>query len=209
MTKSKLPSQAELKIQGKSLASLDAKEMKTLKAKTTKVVHDKDSLDYLLGQLQVNILKLENVKIISKELAKKYGIASIEARRRNESKILFLKYDEVISWLKSTRKRYTSLSALLKAFAKANKPKTENKPKASDETKSQDEPKVQETESKTQDSPKSDTNEPKAQNKKLTASEVALEVLVQLEMNNISIQDFTREFNSQYKELVSSPKKVA
>ena len=111
MAKSNIPSQAELKIQGKSLASLDAKEMKALKAKTTKVVHDKDSLDYQLGQLQVNILKLENVKIISKELAKKYGIASIEARRRNESKILFLKYDEVISWLKSTRKRYTSLSA--------------------------------------------------------------------------------------------------
>ena len=202
MTKSKLPSQAELKIQGKSLASLDAKEMKTLKAKTTKVVHDKDSLDYLLGQLQVNILKLENVKIISKELAKKYGIASIEARRRNESKILFLKYDEVISWLKSTRKRYTSLSALLKAFAKANKPKTENKPKASDETKSQDEPKVQPSDS-------SETKEEPKVQKKLTASEVALEVLVQLEMNNISIQDFTREFNSQYKELVSSPKKVA
>ena len=202
MTKSKLPSQAELKIQGKSLASLDAKEMKTLKAKTTKVVHDKDSLDYLLGQLQVNILKLENVKIISKELAKKYGIASIEARRRNESKILFLKYDEVISWLKSTRKRYTSLSALLKAFAKANKPKTENKPKASDETKSQDEPKVQPSDS-------SETKEEPKVQKKLTASEVALEVLVQLEMNNISIQDFTREFNSQYKELVSSSKKVA
>ena len=202
MTKSNIPTQAELKIQGKSLASLDAKEMKTLKAKTTKVVHDKDSLDYLLGQLQVNILKLENVKIISKELAKKYGIASIEARRRNESKILFLKYDEVISWLKSTRKRYTSLSALLKAFAKANKPKTENKPKASDETKSQDEPKVQPSDS-------SETKEEPKVQKKLTASEVALEVLVQLEMNNISIQDFTREFNSQYKELVSSPKKVA
>ena len=202
MTKSNIPTQAELKIQGKSLASLDAKEMKTLKAKTTKVVHDKDSLDYLLGQLQVNILKLENVKIISKELAKKYGIASIEARRRNESKILFLKYDEVISWLKSTRKRYTSLSALLKAFAKANKPKTEDKPKASDETKSQDEPKVQPSDS-------SETKEEPKVQKKLTASEVALEVLVQLEMNNISIQDFTREFNSQYKELVSSPKKVA
>jgi hypothetical protein len=103
--------------------------------------------------------------------------------------------------LKATRKRYENISSLQKAFNKANKPKSD-KPKASDETKSQDEPKVQ-------DSPKSDTNEPKAQNKKLTASEVALEVLVQLEMNNISIQDFTREFNSQYKELVSSSKKVA
>lgn len=202
MTKSTLPSQAELKVQGKTLASLDAKEMKALKAKTTKVVHDKDSLDYQLGQLQVNILKIENVKIVSKELAKKYGIASIEARRRNESKILFLKYDEVIAWLKSTRKRYTSLSALLKAFAKANKPKTEDKPKASDETKSQDEPKVQ-------DSDSSETkDEPKVQ-KKLSASEIALEVLIQLEIHGISPKDFAREFNSQYKELNVPSKKVA
>lgn len=202
MTKSTLPSQAELKVQGKTLASLDAKEMKALKAKTTKVVHNKDSLDYQLGQLQVNILKIENVKIVSKELAKKYGIASIEARRRNESKILFLKYDEVIAWLKSTRKRYTSLSALLKAFAKANKPKTEDKPKASDETKSQDEPKVQ-------DSDSSETkDEPKVQ-KKLSASEIALEVLIQLEIHGISPKDFAREFNSQYKELNVPSKKVA
>ena len=202
MTKSTLPSQAELKVQGKTLASLDAKEMKALKAKTTKVVHDKDSLDYQLGQLQVNILKIENVKIVSKELAKKYGIASIEARRRNESKILFLKYDEVIAWLKSTRKRYTSLSALLKAFAKANKPKTEDKPKASDETKSQDEPKVQPSDS-------SETkDEPKVQ-KKLSASEIALEVLIKLEIHGISPKDFAREFNSQYKELNVPSKKVA
>ena len=202
MTKSTLPSQAELKVQGKTLASLDAKEMKALKAKTTKVVHDKDSLDYQLGQLQVNILKLENVKIVSKELAKKYGIASIEARRRNESKILFLKYDEVIAWLKSTRKRYTSLSALLKAFAKANKPKTEDKPKASDETKSQEE-----TESQTSDSSET-KDEPKVQ-KKLSASEIALEVLIQLEIHGISPKDFAREFNSQYKELNVPSKKVA
>ena len=202
MTNSNIPSQAELKVQGKTLASLDAKEMKALKAKTTKVVHDKDSLDYLLGQLQVNILKLENVKIISKELAKKYGIASIEARRRNESKILFLKYDEVISWLKSTRKRYTSLSALLKAFAKANKPKTEDKPKASDETKSQDEPKVQPSDS-------SETKEEPKVQKKLTASDLALEVLIQMEMHGISVKDFSREFNSQYKELKVPSQKVA
>ena len=202
MTNSNIPSQAELKIQGKTLASLDAKEMKALKAKTTKVVHDKDSLDYQLGQLQVNILKLENVKIVSKELAKKYGIASIEARRRNESKILFLKYDEVIAWLKSTRKRYTSLSALLKAFAKANKPKTEDKPKASDETKSQDEPKVQPSDS-------SETKEEPKVQKKLSASELALEVLIQMEMHGISVKDFSREFNSQYKELKVPSKKVA
>ena len=202
-SKSNLPSQNELKVQGSNLAKLDAKEMKSLKAKTTKVVFNPDSLDYQIGQLIVNILKLENVKVISKELAKKYGINTITKQRRSDAKILFENHEKIVTWLQSTKQRYTSLSALLKAFYKANKPKSD-KPKASDETKSQ------ETESETQKSPKSDTNEPKAQEKKqMTASDLALEVLVQLEMHNISIKDFAREINSQYKELKVPSKKVA
>tara|TARA_Y100000289_G_scaffold63692_1_gene74534 strand:+ start:30 stop:647 length:618 start_codon:yes stop_codon:yes gene_type:complete len=202
-SKSNLPSQNELKVQGSNLAKLDAKEMKSLKAKTTKVVFNTDSLDYQIGQLVVNILKLENVKVISKELAKKYGINTITKQRRSDAKILFENHEKIVTWLQSTKQRYTSLSALLKAFYKATKPKSD-KPKASDETKSQ------ETESKTQNSPKSDTNEPKAQEKKqMTASDLALEVLVQLEMHNISIKDFAREINSQYKELKVPSKKVA
>ena len=197
------PSQNELKVQGSNLAKLDAKEMKSLKAKTTKVVFNTDSLDYQIGQLIVNILKLENVKVISKELAKKYGINTITKQRRSDAKILFENHEKIVTWLQSTKQRYTSLSALLKAFYKATKPKAD-KPKASDETKSQ------ETESETQNSPKSDTNEPKAQEKKqMTASDLALEVLVQLEMHNISIKDFAREINSQYKELKVPSKKVA
>ena len=187
------PSQNELKVQGANLAKQDANETKSLKAKTTKVVFNTDSLDYQIGQLIVNILKLENVKVISKELAKKYGINTITKQRRSDAKILFENHEKIVTWLQSTKQRYTSLSALLKAFYKATKPKSD-KPKASDETKSQ------ETESETQKSPKSDTTEPKAQEKKLTASDLALEVLVQLEMNNISIKDFARELNSQYKQ---------
>ena len=185
------PSQNELKVQGSNLAKLDAKETKSLKAKTTKVVFNTDSLDYQIGQLIVNILKLENVKVISKELAKKYGINTISKQRRSDAKILFENHEKIVTWLQSTKQRYTSLSALLKAFYKATKPKSD-KPKASDESKTQDEPKVQ-------DSPKSDTTEPKVQ-KKMTASDVALEVLIQLEMHNISIKDFARELNSQYKQ---------
>ena len=197
------PSQNELKVQGANLAKLDAKETKSLKAKTTKVVFNTDSLDYQIGQLIVNILKLENVKFISKELAKKYGINTITKQRKSDAKILFENHEKIVTWLQSTKQRYTSLSALLKAFYKATKPKSD-KPKASDETKSQ------ETESETQKSPKSDTNEPKAQEKKqMTASDLALEVLVQLEMHNISIKDFAREINSQYKELKAPSKKVA
>ena len=197
------PSQNELKVQGANLAKLDAKETKSLKAKTTKVVFNTDSLDYQIGQLIVNILKLENVKLISKELAKKYGINTITKQRKSDAKILFENHEKIVTWLQSTKQRYTSLSALLKAFYKATKPKSD-KPKASDETKSQ------ETESETQKSPKSDTTEPKAQEKKqMTASDLALEVLVQLEMHNISIKDFAREINSQYKELKAPSKKVA
>ena len=197
------PSQNELKVQGANLAKQDANETKSLKAKTTKVVFNTDSLDYQIGQLIVNILKLENVKFISKELAKKYGINTITKQRRSDAKILFENHEKIVTWLQSTKQRYTSLSALLKAFYKATKPKSD-KPKASDETKSQ------ETESETQKSPKSDTTEPKAQEKKqMTASDIALEVLVQLEMHNISIKDFARELNSQYKELKVPSKKAS
>ena len=202
-SKSNLPSQNELKVQGSNLAKLDANETKSLKAKTTKVVFNTDSLDYQIGQLIVNILKLENVKLISKELAKKYGINTISKQRKSDAKILFENHEKIVTWLQSTKQRYTSLSALLKAYYKATKPKSD-KPKASDETKSQ------ETESEPQQSPKSDTTEPKAQEKKqMTASDLALEVLVQLEMHNISIKDFAREINSQYKELKAPSKKVA
>ena len=199
------PSQNELKFIGANLAKLDAKETKSLKAKTTKVVFNTDSLDYQIGQLIVNILKLENVKFISKELAKKYGINTITKQRKSDAKILFENHEKIVTWLQSTKQRYTSLSALLKAFYKATKPKSD-KPKASDETKSQ------ETESETQKSPKSDTTEPKAQEKKqMTASDLALEVLIMLESNKINVNDFAREFKLQYKELVSSKtvKKVA
>ena len=190
----KLPTQDELKVQGSNLAKLDAKETKSLQSKTTKVVRNTDSLDYQLGKLQSDILKLENVKIISKELAKKYSINRIDRRRRSEALWLFNNFEEVNSWLNKTKKRFINLSSLQKAFNKATKPKSD-KPKASDE------PKVQENETKSQESPMSDTNEPKVQEKKqMTASDIALEVLVQLEMNNISIKDFARELNSQYKQ---------
>lgn len=142
------PSQNELKFIGANLAKLDANETKSLKAKTTKVVFNTDSLDYQIGQLIVNILKLENVKLISKELAKKYGINTITKQRRSDAKILFENHEKIVTWLQSTKQRYTSLSALLKAFYKATKPKSD-KPKASDETKSQDEPKVQDSRSRT------------------------------------------------------------
>jgi hypothetical protein len=190
-SKSNLPSQDELKALGVNLAKQDAKEMKSLQTKTTKVVRNTDSVDYQLGNLQSDILKLENVKVISKELAKKYGIHTIDRRRRSEALWLFRNFTEVNAWLDKTKKRFINLSSLQKAFNKATKPKT-------DETKSQEE-----TETESQDSPKSDTNEPKAQEekpKKLTVSEIALETLVQIDVNNIDMKDFLNELQKQFLE---------
>ena len=195
-SKSNLPSQDELKALGVNLAKQDAKETKSLQSKTTKVVRNTDSVDYQLGNLQSDILKLENVKIISKELAKKYSINRIDRRRRSESLWLFNNFEEVNSWLNKTKKRFISITSLKFAFDKANKPKTSEK--------SKDEPKAQEEVSNVGQS------EPKVQEKKqMTASDIALEVLVQLEMHNISIKDFAREFNSQYKELKVPSEKAA
>ena len=197
-----LPTQVELKAQVATLVAEDKAISKAEKAKTTKLVLNKDSFYLRLASTVSKILKLENSNILTKDLKSKYNLVKIDRRRLSEAMWLFNNYDKVVAWLKATRKRYENISSLQKAFNKANKPKSD-KPKASDETKSQDEPKVQ-------DSPKSDTTEPKAQEKKqMTASELALEVLVQLEMNNISLKDFTREFNSQYKELKVPSKKVA
>ena len=189
-SKSTLPSQDELKALGVNLAKQDAKETKSLQSKTTKVVRNTDSIDYQLGRLQYDILKLENVKIISKELAKKYGIHTIDRRRRSEAFWLFINFNQVNSWLNETKKRFINLSSLQKAFNKAHKPKT-------------DEPKAQENETESQDSPMSDTNEPKAQEekpKKLTVSDLALETLVQIDVNNIDMKDFLNELQKQFLE---------
>ena len=196
------PSQNELKAQIEALIIEDANISKANKAKLTKDILNKDSFKLRLASTVSMILKLENSNILTKELKAKYNLVKIDKRRLSEAMWLFNNYDKVVAWLKKTKKRYENMSSLQKAFNKANKPKSD-KPKASDETKSQDEPKVQ-------DSPKSDTNEPKAQ-KKLTASDLALEVLIMLESNKINVNDFAREFKLQYKELVSSQtvKKVA
>ena len=186
-----LPTQVELKAQVATLVAEDKAISKAEKAKTTKLVLNKDSFYLRLASTVSKILKLENSNILTKELKSKYNLVKIDRRRLSEAMWLFNNYDKVVAWLKATRKRYENISSLQKAFNKANKPK------ASNETKSQDEPKVQETESKTQDSPKSDTSEQPL--KRLSALEVAWQVHELLDTHRVSLKDFTREFNSLYK----------
>jgi len=177
---------------GSNLTKAYHKEQKSLKAKTTKMVFSKDSFDYELGKLQSEILNIENVKIISKALALKYGINSIDRRRKSEALWLFSNHSDIVTWLKENpKKRFTSLTALQRAYSLANKPKDE--PKVQDETESQT---TEDTSSEESNVGQSVKEEPKVQ-KKLTASDVALEALIQLEIHGISKSDFVKALKEQ------------
>jgi hypothetical protein len=177
---------------GSNLTKAYHKEQKSLKAKTTKMVFSKDSFDYELGKLQSEILNIENVKIISKALALKYGINSIDRRRKSEALWLFSNHSDIVTWLQENpKKRFTSLTALQRAYSLANKPKDE--PKVQDETESQT---TEDTSSEESNVGQSVKEEPKVQ-KKLTASDVALEALIQLEIHGISKSDFVKALKEQ------------
>ena len=177
---------------GSNLTKIYNKEQKSLKAKTTKMVFSKDSFDYELGKLQSEILTVENSKIISKALALKYGINSIDRRRKSEALWLFSNHSDIVTWLnQNPKKRFTSLTALQRAYSLANKPKDE--PKVQDETESQT---TEDTSSEESNVGQSVKEEPKVQ-KKLTASDVALEALIQLEIHGISKSDFVKALKEQ------------
>ena len=177
---------------GSNLTKIYNKEQKALKVKTTKMVFSKDSFDYELGKLQSEILTVENSKIISKALALKYGINSIDRRRKSEALWLFSNHSDIVTWLQENpKKRFTSLTALQRAYSLANKPKDE--PKVQDETESQT---TEDTSSEESNVGQSVKEEPKVQ-KKLTASDVALEALIQLEIHGISKSDFVKALKEQ------------
>jgi len=166
---------------GANLTKAYHKEQKSLRTKTTKMVFSTESFEYQLGSLQSQILTIENVKIISKALALKYGINSIDKRRKSEALWLFSNHSNIVTWLRQNpKKRFTSLSALQKAYNFANKPKQEDTSEEilQIEDKSSEQSNVGHSEEK-----------PKAK-KKLTASDVAFETVLALDTNGISKEEF-------------------
>ena len=168
---------------GSNLTKAYHKEQKALRTKTTKMVFSKDSFDYELGKLQSEILTIENVKIISKALALKYGINSIDRRRKSEALWLFSNHSNIVTWLRQNpKKRFTSLTALQRAYNLANKPK--------EEASNQEEIlQIEDKSSEVSNVGQSVKEEPKVQ-KKLTASDVAFETVLALDTNGISKEEF-------------------
>ena len=168
---------------GANLTKAYHKEQKSLRTKTTKMVFSTESFDYELGKLQSEILTIENVKIISKALALKYGINAIDRRRKSEALWLFSNHSNIVTWLRQNpKKRFTSLTALQRAYNLANKPK--------EDTSTQEEIlQIEDKSSEVSNVGQSVKEEPKVQ-KKLTASEVAFETVLALDTNGISKEEF-------------------
>ena len=168
---------------GSNLTKTYHKEQKSLRTKTTKMVFSTESFEYQLGSLQSQILTIENVKIISKALALKYGINSIDKRRKSEALWLFSNHSNIVTWLRQNpKKRFTSLTALQRAYNLANKPK--------EETSTQEEIlQIEDKSSEVSNVGQSVKEEPKVQ-KKLTASDIAFETVLAVDTNGISKQEF-------------------
>ena len=172
-----------LTIQGKALTKAYKEEQKLLKTKTTKMVFDLESFEYKLGKLISEILSIENTKLISKELALKFGINAIDKRRRSEALWLFSNHSNVVTWLKNNpKKRFTSLPSLKNTYSFEHKPKLEETVKKEDITQIEDK-------SSEESNVGQSKEEPKAR-EKLTASDVAFETVLALDTNGISKEEF-------------------
>jgi hypothetical protein len=194
--------QSNLTAQGKALTKIYQAEQKLLRTNTTKMVFDVESFEYKLGKLISEILSVEEVKLIDKAKALKYGINSIDKRRKSEALWLFSNHSNVVTWLKNNpKKRFTSLPSLKNTYSFEHKPKLEETVKQAEILQIEDKSSVESNVGQSQEAPKV--------TKKLTASELVFDTLIAMEVNGINVKDFSREFKEQYALLIADIKKVA
>jgi hypothetical protein len=194
--------QTNLTAQGKALTTIYQAEQKLLKSNTTKMVFNAESFEFKLGKLISEILSVEEVKLIDKAKALKYGINSIDRRRKSEALWLFSNHSNVVTWLKNNpKKRFTSLPSLKNTYSFEHKPKLEETVKQAEILQIEDKSSVESNVGQSQEAPKVA--------KKLTASELVFDTLIAMEVNGINVKDFSREFKEQYALLIADIKKVA
>lgn len=141
-----------------------------------------DGFDTRLGKLMLALKQEANGRISSSRL-KDCGINGIDKRRRSEALWFVENETEAREFVKASKKGFTSLSALQKAMAKSAK--------ADDATESAT-PKGED---------KSDVGladaKPTAETQPMTASDIALEALIQCETNGVAIADFMLALKEQ------------
>ncbi len=162
-----------------------AKEWKSItkgdKARFTKATKA-DGFDTRLGKLMLK-LKAEGGDRIASARLKDCGIAGIDKRRRSEAMWFAANETACRDFIANSKKGFTSLTALHPAM----KPKAAPKPKADTET-----PVSSEADDKSNVGLDSEAD--KADK---SPSDIALDALVQCEMNGIAIKDFMLALKEQ------------
>ena len=157
-----------------------AKEWKSIckadKTRFTKAT-SAEGFDTRLGKLMVALKAEANGRISSARL-KDCGIHSIDKRRRSEAMWFVENEADCRDFIKASKKGFTSLTALQAAMRKADKA---SEPKADTHT----EPKA---EAESNVGLNSEADESPIADK--SPSDIALEALVQCEVNNVRIKDF-------------------
>lgn len=162
-----------------------AKEWKSIckadKARFTKSVNA-DGFDTRLGKLMLK-LKAEGGDRIASARLKDCGIAGIDKRRRSEAMWFVENETACRDFIKASKKGFTSLTALQAAMKKAAA-----KPKA-------DKADAGDSEAAEKSNVGLDSEAETAQAK--SPSDIALDALVQCEMNGIAIKDFMLALKEQ------------
>lgn len=165
-----------------------AKEWKSIskadKARFTKSTKA-DGFDTRLGKLMF-ALKQEANGRISTDRLKACGINTIDKRRRSEALWFVENETEARNFVQSSKKGFTSLTALQAAMKKADKA---SKPKA-------DASPVK-PEAETESNVGLDSEADTVKSEPLSPSDIALEALVQCETNGIAIKDFMLALKEQ------------
>lgn len=171
-----------LEAEGKALAQEWKSITKGDKARFTKATKA-DGFDTRLGKLMQK-LKAEGGERISTQRLKDCGIDGIDKRRRAEA-LWFVENETACrDFIKASKKGFTSLTALQAAM----KPKAPKKPKA-------DKPVQPEADDKSNVGLNSEADESPIADK--SASDIALDALVQCEVNGITVKDFMLALKEQ------------
>jgi hypothetical protein len=163
-----------------------AKEWKSItkgdKARFTKATKA-DGFDTRLGKLMLK-LKAEGGDRIASARLKDCGIDGIDKRRRSEAMWFVANETACRDFIANSKKGFTSLTALQAAM----KPKAPTKPKA-------DKPVQPEADDKSNVGLDSEADESPIADK--SPSDIALEALVQCELNNVKVKDFMLALKEQ------------
>tara|TARA_R110000822_G_scaffold85097_1_gene199446 strand:- start:6 stop:692 length:687 start_codon:yes stop_codon:yes gene_type:complete len=185
-----------------------ARRYKLIKAKQTKFEtgefkeHTKaDGFDTVLGHLMVLLTSETDSGRIKSERLAECSIKHIDKRRRSEAKWFVENEVEAREFIAKSKKGYTSLSALQKAIAKANK-----QPSSTDDTASTDKP---EASSK----PEVDASPKTSEAKPATKETIFKELLAICKASDVNIMDIAEmlmlEAEMPTPEELADEKKVA